>query len=259
MTDKIKINADGSTKSSWIFGAKKVSDETTQASIKTTADVLTPVEIGSATAMTHALTLLQNYTGQLCLPVTAQSTGAPTTTGVIHYAICTTAGAGGSVGDLFFDDATNVTKLTATSGRVIWIESALSGGTLELAATSFYRDVSGTWTLIESTSGQVNAVKVSISTSSVDSTTVVPNNAYITKCQLIVDTAYTAAATIKVGTTGDDDLLIATTDFDITTADTYIKCESVVWSSTSVVKVAIGGTPVAGSATLIIEYALPLT
>lgn len=235
------------------------------------ADV--PVRVGSPTDPGHAAT--RSYVDSISKPVivTAQFDGndaLPANTGSIGYAVVTTTGANGTIGELLYDDGTATgtqTVLAAENGRTISVTTTLSGGTVSLTADSIYVwDADGSsgstqWYKIGdvgNVSGAVRTISYLITNAAQqDSTAVIPAGALVIEARLTVTTAYSGGATISIGTTGSTSAFQATTDNNPqkgSPPNRYTKDQETSVGSASVVRTTIAGAPAAGAGRVTVLY-----
>lgn len=125
------------------------------------------------------------------------------------------------------------------------VDAAAAIATTKLAGTSLVRCLSFTVALDATT----------------DSTAVIPAGAYITNCQVIINTQYSASGTISVGQVGSTTAFQATTDNDAdgaTAGDIFEKVQfTAVPTGGAVVRATVGGAPAAGAARVVVFYAVP--
>ena len=170
----------------------------------------------------------------------------------------TTAGTGAAIGDLLFDDGSssgNMEILSAVNGRTIATTVALTGGTIEFETDSIYTwDSDGSsgsvqWVKIGDIGSVVGAqrlIRFAIGTATVDSSSEIPANARILRCDVDITTAYNGGATIEVGVAGGTtDLIQTTTDNNPQAGgvpNTYAKEQDTAWGgSAAAVRVTLGG------------------
>lgn len=223
------------------------------------------VSCASPTSDSHAVT--KAYADRLEKPmiVTAQVDGdtEPTPTSRRHIVV-NSDGTEADIGDVWWDDGSAVTKLTATEGRTIAVTDALTGGTATFDTDSIYVwDADGsTWVKIGdigALTGPVRVIRFALDNSaSQDSTSEIPANARILECAVEVTTPYSAGATIQVGSTSTADLAQATTDNNPQSAARYVVAQDTAWeTSASVVRVAVSNTPAAGVGVCVVKYTNP--
>jgi hypothetical protein len=200
--------------------------------------------------------------------VTAQFNGGgalPANTAVEHFYVVTTAGANGAIGELIWDDGTNVgnTVRIAAAARMIVTTVALVGGTITFAAdTPYVWDVAGSsWVNVgpSSLSGAVREIRTAITNAAAqNSATLIPANAIVLDAQLDIVTPYSAGATISVGQAGSVSLLQLTTDNLATVAGLYEVEQDTAWGAAALaVLVTVTGAPAAGAGFVVVRYCVP--
>ena len=223
---------------------------------------LSPVGMNDYVTKQYADTLATRYV------VSGQFDGnnaLPSNTGTEQFLVVTTTGANASIGDLIFDDGSSTgtaTKIVATS-RTILSQTALTGGTVSLAADTMYWWDTGVpaWTNISGStmSGALRTIRMAITNAaSQSSASTIPANANIRRAMLDVVTPYSGGATISVGRTGSLALMMATTDSLVTAAGLYeVTQDTAFGASALAVVVTVAGTPAAGAGYCIVEYTVP--
>lgn len=193
------------------------------------------------------------------------SVSLPTNTGSPGWVVVTTAGSGASIGDVLWDDGSGSGSMTiyaAEEGRTLAITDSLTGGTVSFEADSLYIwDEDGTQWLkvadVGSTTGAMRVVQFDIdNTASQDSTFSIPVGNVVHRCEVIVDTPYSAGGTIEVGDTATANKYQSTTDNKATKAGTYVVDQNTT-AIASVVRVAVGGTPAAGAGKVVVVFSNP--
>lgn len=197
------------------------------------------------------------------------SSALPNNTAVAGYVVVSTAGSGAAIGDLLYDDGSSsgtMDIISASEGRTIAVTDSLSGGTATFDADSIYiwDEDGSSWVKvgdIGNVTGGVRVVRYVIdNTAAQDSTTSIPANARVLRASVEITTPYSAGATISVGNTSTADLIIATTDNDALTANTYQVDQNTDWgSSATVVRTTVAGTPAAGAGVVTVEFSVPLS
>lgn len=198
------------------------------------------------------------------------SVSLPTNTGSRRFLVVSTSGSGANIGDLLYDDGSGsgpMTILTAEEGRVIAITDALTGGTESFEADSIYIwDEDGSEWLkigdIGSTTGGIREIRFVLdNTATQDSTFAMPANARVVEASIEVTTPYSGGATISVGNTATADAYQETGDNNPQTAGRYVvdqdTLDSALSGGSSVVRVAVGGTPAAGAGVCIVKFVNP--
>jgi len=110
---------------------------------------------------------------------------------------------------------------------------------------------------IATANGLAKHIAITVSTSSVSSTTSIPENAIIKSVTTIINSVYSAGTTLQVIVDGTTDLEIqATGDNDAETTNVYESrpFSTVAAANVGVARVVVAGSPVIGSATVIVEY-----
>jgi len=129
---------------------------------------------------------------------------------------------------------------------------------MQVATPTAYDDaVTKSWAEanLSAPSGTVRAVAVTVGTSTVSSTLQLPLNAVVLGVKVNVTTAYSAGATLEVGTAADADQFMATTDNNPeVTGLTELELATAPLGAAAVVQVTVGGTPGAGAATVVVEF-----
>jgi hypothetical protein len=104
-------------------------------------------------------------------------------------------------------------------------------------------------------SGVVRAVAVPVGTTNATSTLQIPQNAVVLGVRVNVTQAYDAGATLEVGTSGDPDAFLVSSDVDPeATGLTLHPQASPPLGAAEAVQVTVGGTPAAGQATVVVEF-----
>lgn len=196
------------------------------------------------------------------------SVALPDNTVVRGFVVVSTAGSGAAVGDVLYDngldDASVMEILAAVEGRTIAVTDALSGGTITFDPDSIYQwDTDGSvWVKIGdigSVTGAVRTIRKVIDNSAAQDTTFLPPaNCRILSASFEVTTPYSGGATVSVGKVGDLELLMAATDIDAQTADTYEIEQDTDFGASAVIRVTITGSPAAGAGVLLVKLANPL-
>lgn len=189
----------------------------------------------------------------------------PSNTSTERFLVVTTTGPNATIGNLIWDDglATGTAVVLTTSERLIITQTALTGGTISLAADSLYWwDLTGAaWMNVGGTtmSGAKRVIRMAITNSaSQSSAALVPANAVGFECMLDITTPYSGGGTISVGRTGSASLLQATTDNLATVAGQYQVMQATAWGATPLaVLVTVGGAPAAGAGFCIVKYSVP--
>lgn len=195
------------------------------------------------------------------------SAALPTNTAVKGVCAVTTAGTGATVMDLLWDDGSSVgdmTILTEVEGMLIAVTDALTGGTISFDPDSVYcadSDAS-VWVKIGdigSVTGAIRVIRMAVdNTASQDSTSTIPANARVFEATIETTTAYSAGATISMGTTATADLFQTTTDNDPqTNLNRYVKEQDTDAGVASVLRITIAGSPAAGVGIASIKYTAP--
>ena len=257
-------------------GGKQISSGTTDLSfVDTDGSTLIPVKIGEPTEDHHAAS---RYWVRSRIPlVTFNFDGsAPPAAGtnINEFGFCHTSGGVYVAGYIYYDDGTSLVQVFREDGsRMINVSGAFSGtaGSFVDDNEYFYDTGTSSWRRVGpldlSAEGAVKAIKVDITTASVNSTNSMPANSIVQKVILDVTTAYApAATTINVGTSSDGSLLMTTAgnDNDPTATNTYIKEQATdIGGSASPVVVTIddgsGGAPTAGAGSVIVYFSNPLS
>lgn len=228
------------------------------------------IQVAPGTADNDAVTKKQLETASKPIIVDGQadtSTAIPSNTGSTQILVVTTAGNGANVGDLLRDDGSGTGTmeiLPAEEGRTLVITDALTGGSVAFDPDSMYIwDADGSaWIKIGdigSVTGAIRAIDFAITTgASQDSDSQIPANAIIHSVKLIIQTPYSAGATIELGYTGNTSAILGSADNNPQEAHEY-ECEDyAVWdSSPQLVLATIGGSPVAGSGRVVVAYSVP--
>lgn len=184
----------------------------------------------------------------------------PSNTSTEQFYIVTTSGAQATIGQLLWDDGSNagtVTVLAALTGRTVVTNSALSGGTITLNATSQYIWNGASWiSMTPQISGSVRTIRTAITNAASQSSAAsVPANAVVRRAMLDIQTPYSAGATITVGQTGSAALLMGTSDNAPTVAGLYEVSQDTAWGASALaVLVTVAGAPSVGAGFVIVEY-----
>ena len=110
---------------------------------------------------------------------------------------------------------------------------------------------------IAAANGIAKHIEIAVSTSTVSSTTAIPVGARVKSVVTLVNSVYSVGATLQVVVNGATPLEVqATSDNDAQTSDAYESrpFAKVLTANAGVVEVVVAGSPVIGSATVIIEY-----
>lgn len=174
------------------------------------------------------------------------------------YGFCHTTGGGFTAGKIYFDDATTLGECTVYKTSILMSTAAVTG-TVSLIANGVYTAQTGsapfTWTLkgdgTPSFSGIIRAIKLTLSTVDVDSTTVIPTGAKIVRAYLNVTSAYTAATTIEL--TVGAQTIQATTENDPESVGIYLNEPLLTVASGDVLHADITGASI-GDGEVICEY-----
>ena len=91
------------------------------------------------------------------------------------------------------------------------------------------------------------------------SVALIPKDVRVIRTRLIIGTPYSAGTTISIGRVGAVDALVTTAENNPLVANEYDLDKYVLWHTSNVAVLAtINGTPVAGAATIVVEYTKPL-
>ena len=105
--------------------------------------------------------------------------------------------------------------------------------------------------------GASKHIRVSVATTDASSTYILPENAVVKSVTCVVKSAYSSGATLQVVVDGATDLeIMATSDNDAETVASY-KSEdysTVAAANVGTIKVVVAGSPIAGSADVIVEF-----
>jgi hypothetical protein len=106
--------------------------------------------------------------------------------------------------------------------------------------------------------GAVTCIDVFFSTTSpVTSDTLIPANALILSCTVVIDSTYLTGVTITIGRTGAPSLLQGAADNSPQNANTYNAPQRTSWGATELpVLITLAGSSLTGSGTATIEYTL---
>ena len=187
------------------------------------------------------------------IPVSLQFNGGsalPANTSTEQWYVVTTSGANATIGQVLWDDGSNsgtVTVLPAKAGNEIVTTTAFSGGTISLSASQNYVWTGTAWQNISpNISGATFCIRIPITNAAAQSSaTSLPTNAIVSRCDLEIDTPYSAGATISLGQTGSVALFQATTDNTPGVAGLYLADQSTAASNLPLL-VTVGGGPAAG-------------
>lgn len=105
--------------------------------------------------------------------------------------------------------------------------------------------------------GIMKAIEVPVGTSSVNSSTVIPANAKVVRVISDIETAYSANATIQVLVNGSTPLEVQPTSNVLATEVAIYESnpeETVSSDNSGVVRVVVGGSPIAGASKIRVEY-----
>jgi hypothetical protein len=104
--------------------------------------------------------------------------------------------------------------------------------------------------------GSVNVMEFTATTSTATSSTQIPANATIMSVAVQISSAYSAGATLSLGTASSTSLLMATTDLAPQQVGIYpLEVMGLSWASAANVVLTISGSPAAGAARVRIVYA----
>lgn len=197
------------------------------------------------------------------------SSSLPNNTAVQRFLLVTTSGSGASIGDILEDDGSSTGTMeiiSARNGREIFVSSALTGGSISLDGSSIYswRTSSSSWQKISdigSLSGGLQEIHIPITSASAtfDSITIIPANYNIRQVDLKVTTAFSSGTTIQVGNTSVPNLIMNISDGKPEQVGIYSELQNTEWGvSDSIVRVSIGGSPIAGAGIVMVRYVNPL-
>ena len=107
--------------------------------------------------------------------------------------------------------------------------------------------------------GSVRELVFNIGTASSSSTAELPTGAIVQSVDVVVSTAYTAGASLKVGNVGDDDEFVDASDaVPLTTLGTYsFNMRSASRPSAQQVLASIAGSPSQGAGKVYVTYSVP--
>lgn len=213
----------------------------------------------------------KQYVDTLARPMVAAAqfdgnNALPSNTSVERFLVVTSTGPNATIGQLVWDDGLNTGTaivLAALEGRTIFTAASFSGGTVTLAANSFYVWDAGTtaW-LLESSPTAYSAARtiryaLTNANGAQDSATSIPANAQILSATIEIVTPYSGGATISLGRSGSTSLLQATTDNLATAAGSYTVPQDAAWGGSALaVRATIGGSPAAGAGFAVVTYAV---
>lgn len=198
-------------------------------------------------------------------PTTLQFNGnnpLPNNSATEQYYVVSTTGPNATIGQILWDNGTStgvVTVIPALVGNTLVTVTALSGGTVTFAATSVYVWTVGGWVNISpatSLSGVTYMIRFALALVTADSVTSLPVGAVVYDARLDVTTPYSPGATIEIGTTGSLNQFQATTDNDPQVANLYSAPQDSVVNAPSVIVATVAGAPAAGTAEVMVLYAL---
>lgn len=183
------------------------------------------------------------------------------------YGLCHTSGGGYTAGAVYYDDGASVAVVAVYKSQVIVTTDAVTG-TVSLVADGLYVAETGsapyTWTLkgdgAPAATGMMKFVELTLAQdATLDSTTDVPDGARVMFVSCDVTTGYTAGGTIAVTIEGSSPVTVmssAAGDIDPQTIGGYgIEPRAAIGATgTGKVRATIGGTPIAGAATLIVGF-----
>ena len=109
--------------------------------------------------------------------------------------------------------------------------------------------------------GSVRELVFDIGTTNSNSTAELPTGAVVQSVDVVVSTAYSAGASLKVGNVGDDDEFVDASDaVPLTAVGTYsYNLRSGARVSAQQVLASIGGTPSQGAGKVYVTYSIPAT
>lgn len=235
------------------------------AELRDSTDTTYVVVRGAKPVLGNDLTT-KDYVDQLAKPliVTAQFNGTlalPANTATRRFLVVTTSGGTATIGQLLFDDGTGVGTMTvmlALEGRTIAVTDALTGGTISFDADTIaiWDADNGRW-ITNTVAGGIQEIRFTVGTATASSVTLIPTGARVLRARVQINTPYSAGATLDVGKVGTVNLVFDNSEIDETVADTYLKDLDAAWGAAASVLTTIGGGPVAGASTIIVEYAMP--
>ena len=247
---------------------------------------LVEVDAAILTASHSALATFASVTNRYLIAASFDaSASVPNNTTTQQYLLCTNGdGAGWGAGDVAFDNGTgsgSVLKLGQHIGDVISINgNSVGGGGSTTTPTSFVQggvyvnQTPGTFAQLAtgtpSTTGIVQTIAIAFGFADVNagtkpSGTTLPANAIILRSRVQVYSAFDNVSTMKAGNTGNDHILMSTTDNSLAaTGGAIFSVEGAsdpgqVWGVDSVVTLTFGSaTPATtGNAVFLVEYVLP--
>ena len=200
--------------------------------------------------------------------VTAQFNGnnpLPANTAIEHFYVVTTSGPNASIGQLIWDNGSNVgtTIVVPAATRVIITTQAFIGGTITFLADSIYLwDIGiSTWVIIggSTLAGGLREIRYPITnTATQDSATLIPGVAQIALTRLVVTTPYSGGTTVSIGQAGSIALLQTVNDNLATVANIYEVGQDTTWGGTDLaVRTTINGAPIVGNGFVIVFYSVP--
>lgn len=194
----------------------------------------------------------------------ASAPTAGTNTG--KFGFCHTSGGSYTAGAVVYDDGTSLIAVNSTKG--LTTKSAITG-TISLIANGFYMKEGSSFVLkgdgSGTSTGMVQAIELAYTfgSTTVDSTTNVPNGARVVRVENVVGTAFNGTSpTVAVTVNGSTPITImATTESDLTTANQY---ESLAVTDIAAVNegkarlTVSGGSSTTGAGKVLVFYVSPL-
>jgi len=178
-----------------------------------------------------------------------------------------TSGGSYTAGDVVYDNGTALITMPSNVATHLTSRSAVAG-TISLIANGVYARQGASWVLKGDGTPTLQGVELAIAVdydfndTTVNSTTVVPDGAIVTRVTNSVTTAFNdVAATLQVDIDGtSDETVMATTDSKLKNTNEYsVPQHTVITSSTTgTVKLTVSpGTSTAGAGQVIVHYVTP--
>jgi hypothetical protein len=184
----------------------------------------------------------------------------PENTDTEGFLVVTTDGTEASLGSILYDNGLSegtMKVVDAEIGLTIACSSTFSGGTVELDGCSIYL-WNTEWIKIGDISNYTNAlraVRIILNTDAMqESTFEVPANSYIQKIIFLINNAYSESSFVTIGHDEDADVLVNSTEINVTIARLIILKKNILWPLAKKIRVTVGGTPIVGSGSVIVLF-----
>lgn len=182
------------------------------------------------------------------------------------FGFCHTSGGSYTAGDVVYDDGTalikiNTVKKLTTTSAITGTISLIANGSYAKEGSSFVLKGDGSGT----STGMVQAIELAYTfgSTTVDSTTNVPNGARVVRVENVVGTAFNGTSpTVAVTVNGSTPVTImATTESDLTTVNQYesLAITDIAAANEGKARLTVsGGSATTGAGKVLVFYVIPL-